>query len=1117
MRKLLLFWNLILLLLLNAYFGFSQEIVFRKVIPPTGNFTMLSSIAQDQNGYMWLTTHTGLYKYDGYRFQSYTSDPSNKNSLSTNELEKVYADREGFLWILTYVNGVDRFDPLNGQFTHFQHNPSDPGSLSCDTTRSILQDHEGVIWIGTNNGLDRYNPKTGKFQHFKHNPADPHSLSCNQVRKVYEDREGTLWIGTGSIWLGEGGETDAGGLNRFDRKTESFTSYLHDPANPHSLINNKVQAIFEDSRGTFWVGTAGDGLHTMDRSKGTFERHLYDPKHPEKLSRTPLINGPFPDHISFITEDAVGNNIWIGTVKNGISRYDPKKQKTVHFTNKDSAIGFTANSAWSCYNSKDGILWISTFDAQLFRIDPYHKNIPYIDVGASVWSFQEDSENNLFIGTDKGLMIQSKTTGPIQKFTSGSSDFYRLTGNVIYSLYKDQEGTIWMGTDKGLNCYNPFSHTMILYHNNPTDPNSISVSPIITIKESDHNTLYLGTMHDGLYMMNKRMGTFTHFRNNSRDTSSISRNNTTSILIDRSANVWVGTSIGGGLNLLDPASGKFRHFLKTKSVNALLQDSNGTLWIGTNDGLFHSSNLLQGFSKFTDPGSGIDQMSIRSIQEDDQKNLWVSTSQGIYLIHLQDQQLTLFDASYGVKSNLNVISGYKGSHGDVYFGDQGGYYVISPGKLMANPNPPQIALRGLRINGQEVMSGKNSLLLMPKEVSRRLSLNHSQNIFSLEVLALHFSNPENNRVLYQLQGYDPVWHDAGSDKMATFYNVPPGHYTLKIRAASSEGVWTEKAVDVIIHPPWWRTWWAYCIYGLCLLAAIYWFDRFQRGRLIAKERERTREREIAQTREIEKAYKELKQAQAQLIQSEKMASLGELTAGIAHEIQNPLNFVKNFSEVSLELLDEAKENIVSDKKTDAINSIEYAKENLRKIMHHGRRADSIVKSMVEHSRISRGERQATDINTLADEYLHLAYHGFRAKEKNFTTVLETDFDRNIEKIEVVPQDIGRVLLNLFNNAFYAVQQKKKHAGESYGPVVSVSTRKQSGKVEIMVKDNGNGIPQKVVDKIFQPFFTTKSTGEGTGLGLSLSYDIIKAHGGEISVKSAEGQYAEFIILLPLQD
>ena len=266
---------------------------------------------------------------------------------------------------------------------------------------------------------------------------------------------------------------------------------------------------------------------------------------------------------------------------------------------------------------------------------------------------------------------------------------------------------------------------------------------------------------------------------------------------------------------------------------------------------------------------------------------------------------------------------------------------------------------------------------------------------------------------------------------------------------------------------------------------------------------------------LQKSLEGLKAAQQQLIESEKMASLGELTAGIAHEIQNPLNFVNNFSEVSGELLHEMQEEIDNNNFDEVKAIAQDVQENLTKILHHGKRADGIVKGMLQHSRTSTGAKELTDINALVDEYLRLAFHGLKAKDKSFNATMKTDFDETIGNINIIPQDIGRVILNLITNAFYVVNEKKKSGIENYEPTVSLSTKKINGKVEIKVADNGNGIPQKILDKIFQPFFTTKPTGEGTGLGLSLAYDIVKAHGGEIKMETKEGEGSVFTIQIPI--
>jgi len=298
--------------------------------------------------------------------------------------------------------------------------------------------------------------------------------------------------------------------------------------------------------------------------------------------------------------------------------------------------------------------------------------------------------------------------------------------------------------------------------------------------------------------------------------------------------------------------------------------------------------------------------------------------------------------------------------------------------------------------------------------------------------------------------------------------------------------------------------------GIVLLVVVLASLIFQRYRVKRKDNEA-----------LQKTLADLKNTQSQLVQAEKMASLGELTAGIAHEIQNPLNFVNNFSEVNTELIDELQQELKAGKIDDAITISNNIKDNEEKINRHGKRADAIVKGMLQHSQSSSGKKEPTDINKLADEYLRLAYHGLRAKDKSFNVTLKTDLDAGIGNINIIPQDIGRVLLNLITNAFYVVNEKKTLrqtqdlATQPYEPTVSVSTKKINNKVEIKVSDNGNGIPSKVLDKIFQPFFTTKPTGQGTGLGLSLAYDIVKAHGGELKVETKEGVGTQFVIQLPI--
>jgi two-component system, NtrC family, sensor kinase len=425
----------------------------------------------------------------------------------------------------------------------------------------------------------------------------------------------------------------------------------------------------------------------------------------------------------------------------------------------------------------------------------------------------------------------------------------------------------------------------------------------------------------------------------------------------------------------------------------------------------------------------------------------------------------------------------------------GGSYALM-GNLFKSVNKPDSGIVYAK-KGQDIFKDVNDLSSLAKVYSMLSSLfeqkNNKDSAIHYLKLAGTLKDSLNDIEKKNLQAYQNVGFDE----------------QMRLEALEKEKTDRTKSIQLIF---------------LCafLLAAITVFTTT----FIAYKREKKSKKIVnEQKAELETTLQELKSTQSQLIQSEKMASLGELTAGIAHEIQNPLNFVNNFSEVSNELIDEMNEEIAKGNYEEVKAIAGDVKQNLEKINHHGKRADAIVKGMLQHSRSSNGQKEPTNINTLADEYLRLAYHGLRAKDKSFNATLKTDYDESIGNINIIPQDIGRVILNLITNAFYVVDEKKKQQAQGlptfeklanlYEPTVSVSTKKIGDKILISVKDNGNGIPQKVLDKIFQPFFTTKPTGQGTGLGLSLSYDIIKAHGGQLKVATKEGEFAEFVITLPL--
>ena len=515
---------------------------------------------------------------------------------------------------------------------------------------------------------------------------------------------------------------------------------------------------------------------------------------------------------------------------------------------------------------------------------------------------------------------------------------------------------------------------------------------------------------------------------------------------------------------------------------------------------------------------------------DKEDNLWAISVSGIIRINLKKNQYFVYGKQNGfLAEDYPYGSANLLSNGEIVIGSVVGYYTFNPDKLKGPNGQQELYLGNFYINGELIQPGAKGPLSLPLSDIKEIHLSHDQNVFSFTFSSIDYSSDESKLFYYKLENYDKEWHQIDPNSQLYYFNIPPGNYTLRVNSTNTMyGASIEKSLQLTISPPWWKSWWAFALYAIGIVMLALSIHRFLRARVIKQERERNRAHELAQAKEIEKAYHALKNTQAQLIQSEKMASLGELTAGIAHEIQNPLNFINNFADVNAELIDELNQGIENGDMEEVKSISHNIKENEQKIIFHGKRADSIVKGMLQHSRASSGTKEPTDINALADEYLRLAYHGLRAKDKSFNATMKTDYDESIGLVNIIPQDIGRVILNLITNAFYAVSAPKSPIGDfPYIPTVTVSTKQihpLSGgrgseglgeRIEISVSDNGPGIPPHVMDKIFQPFFTTKPTGQGTGLGLSLSYDIVKAHGGKLKVETKEGEGTTFIIQLPI--
>ena len=903
----------------------TQQLKFNLVSGSNGiSLGRINGITRDTHGVMWFSDQDQqcIFRYDGTLMTKYAYDSKNSdksNSLGGRYPECIFADSSGIIWIGFWGTGLDRLDPVTNTFTHFRHKTDDPASLANDTVSALLVDHLGNLWVGNNDGLDLLNRKINGFKHYKSIEHDSTTLSYNVVRVVYEDHAGTLWIGTGFPWT----EPEyKGGLNKFDRQTGKFTRYLNDPENPHSLINNKVRSIFEDSRGVFWVGTAGDGLHTMDRKSGSFIRHTYNPAKPDQLSRPPLIKN-VSDHITFISEDALGY-IWIGTFGNGVNRYDTATKKITYFGGNGGKSAFKDINCWWINSSKDGLLWMSTQEPNLYRIDLLTNNIKRYETQLGrVYSFLEEKPGVIWLGTENGLVREDVKTGTLRRFLNDPQNPNGLSSNAVTSISKDERGDLWLGTrGGGINHFNPGTGTFNHFRNDPKKKESLSADIAEIVYQDSHSDVWIAT-ENGLDLMDRKNGKFIKYQNNQNDTNSISSSFVTAVLREDSNVLWAGTYYFG-VNKMNVKTGKFKHYLPNSFVTSIYKDNAGIIWVGAENGLYRYDKKSDDFLSFDERETGFGIHHVTSIVGDDNDNLWVSSSSGIYRIGEKRDQIIIYNeknAVEGFTAQKNWrASSYKGQDGKIYFGSSAGYYAFYPDKLKNIAHTPEMDLVNFWVNGRQVAAVSQRPFIKPVSTVQEVHLKHDQNVFSVGFAAIDFGDPAERKFYYKLENYDENWRPAESGEKAYYYYVPPGKYIFRVKAVNiTNGSSAEKLTGLIIFPPWWQTWWAYSLFAFCLITGIVLILMAQKKRLIEKERRLGKEREL-----------EMQALRAQMNPHFIFNSLSSINHFVLkNETEAASDFLTKFSKLIRTVLNNSKKSMVTLEEELEMLLLYLAMENLR--------------------------------------------------------------------------------------------------------------------------------------------------------------------------------------------
>lgn len=1081
------------------------------------------ALATDPFGSMWISTDRGLTKYDGSEFLTYNFFGRSENG-SVEIIPKLIFDSEGRLIISALVTGIYRLDITLGLVEHFQ---TEKGYIRMEF------DAEGKLW-GTNGGLYLLNLENRQVSEINLQSGEPLPATFG----IKKDSKGNLWIGL------------ARRIGIMDPSQKSIR-FLGEE---EGIDLQTAYEFTEDSKGTMWISAFSPGSYSikledyqiqhLGPEQGYFGRTadvLLDEKKrlwmisddtvrildQETWLMKKVVTRAVTRDFNFPSSSLVGKDgsIWLGTDKVGVLLLNPKGMLSDYFTVEN---GLESNDVWGINEDSKGRIWLPNYRG-VNIYDPKQERLYLLQFpgGQLINNFRQIypiKEDLFFIGMARGFAFIDLKSNIVTYYDTPAS----LGITTIFAGEKSNDGKIWMGSGEGVFVFDPIQNSL----KSLTTSNGLSSDIAFVIKK------------------------------------------------DQKGQMWICTD--SGVHVFDP---KGETFKTLKKSSGLMTDYNSMLFETSEGEIIFGGDL--GFSIYNQDEktithisgkSGLNPPSLYDMNES-KGRIHIGSENGIIVVDRpgknaldQNWRFSNYGKSSGIPYNdHNQATSFVSSTGQVWWG-------ASPILVVNHQDPwvddlaPVVKIKGMNIMDQnpvfikpefyqtklqegdtlwqsdlskgwtkKTLPSDSSYLTQSKikwdsitpgfHLPIGLRLPYNQNSFNFTFVNQAAQGRDKIVYRYVLEGEDEEWSQVSSKPASRiYYNLLPGDYTFKVVTHGFNGIWSEpESLSFTILPPWWQTWWAFLLFAT-LFGGLTYTIVYVRSQFLKKENRILEEKVSHRTEQLKKSIDELKSTQSQLIHSEKMASLGELTAGIAHEIQNPLNFVNNFAEVSGELIDEMKEELQKGNMEAVEEIADDLQENFKKINHHGKRADSIVKGMLEHSRGSTSEKKPTNINALADEFLRLSYHGLRAKDKSFNADFETDFDPNLPEVNVVAQDLGRVFLNLINNAFYACAERSRNISSSqlakdentkYLPRVSVITKRvglqdNHGGIEICIKDNGSGIPKAIKDKIFQPFFTTKPTGSGTGLGLSLSYDIVKSHGGDLRVKSIEGEGTEMVIFLPFE-